>query len=507
MSTPKNNLKIKRKNFFYYLNQKNLLTEIKQYGYALSMKKLLSTYFSVIIGAILAGVLFKLPPIGYFMIIATALFLTPMIIVDSYKSIYQQKKFSEVNKYIEKMLYYFQKSEKILDSLKAEKKIFSGGTMYDCISAAINYINAPNGGNIEKKALEIIEEHYPLRRVKTLHKFMVDVEYKGGDSTLGIDMLLNDRNMWVERVLEFQQEKISLKRSVIIGIVLTLCLCLSLLYLPMVTGLKNMDISKNIIVQISAAILISLLILVYYKFNSKLAKNWIEEDKTKSDEIYEKKYSDFMNYDKKKEFTKSLIATLIVLLITGTLFMFTGHEFILVFGILIVGFVLNTHKIGRNILKKDITSEINTVFPIWLLDVSLLMNNENVHMALAKSYSTAPGLLKPALKIFLQALDNKPNSSEPFNNFLVELEISEIHEAMSSLFILTTASGGDFEVELREIISRNYKLLDKAEKQKNSDKATLMNMYILIPSLIAAFKLMIDMTILLLTFLSSSSMV
>jgi len=498
--------KIKKKNAFYYLNQKNLISEIKQGGGSLSITRLLLTYLAVIAGFIGTGLVFKLPPVGYMMIIGTGIFFSPLIILNSYKSSFQQKKFSEANKYIEKMLYYFEKSEKILVALEDIKKIFNGGVMYDSINASIDYIRNSSSSHVEENALKIIEENFPIKRIKTLHKFMLMVEYEiDGNSSLGIEMLGEERNYWVDRVLDFQQRKFFLKKSVILGLVFSAGICLFLLYLPIFTGLESLDISKNIITQISAAIFIMILIFIYYKFNEKLCKNWLDEDKPKTDEYYEKRYYKLINYNKRKEFNRSLIKSAIVMIFAAVIFLLTFSKVLLVIGIVISLFAYAESGIGYNILKKDIIKEINEVFPTWLLEVSLFMNIENVQISIFKSYETAPGILKTALKKLLQQLDNDPNSAMPYNMFLSELDVAEISEVMSSLYSLSVAAGGDFEEELKVIISRNYKLLNKAEQHKYNDKIAILNTYIIVPSLIVGVKLMVDMTILLISFLATGN--
>ena len=79
----------KRKNKesrLYYLNHKNLIGEIENYGYVFKFKKLLITYLCVLAGCILAGWLYKLPLYGYAVIIVFALLQTPFLIRNYYKS-------------------------------------------------------------------------------------------------------------------------------------------------------------------------------------------------------------------------------------------------------------------------------------------------------------------------------------------------------------------------------------------------------------------------------------
>ena len=77
----------------YYLNHKNLIGEIENYGYVFKFRKLLFTYLCVLAGCILAGLLYKLPLYGYVVIIVFALLQTPFLVRNYYKSLYEQRRF------------------------------------------------------------------------------------------------------------------------------------------------------------------------------------------------------------------------------------------------------------------------------------------------------------------------------------------------------------------------------------------------------------------------------
>lgn len=50
---------------------------------------------------------------------------------------------------------------------------------------------------------------------------------------------------------------------------------------------------------------------------------------------------------------------------------------------------------GYGIAKRKVTRALQKVFPQWLLEVSLLLQSENVQVAIMESYEEAPLLLKP----------------------------------------------------------------------------------------------------------------
>lgn len=48
--------------------------------------------------------------------------------------------------------------------------------MHDVLNKAINIIRTSNVAEVDKAALDEIEKAYPVRRIKTLHKFMLQLQ-------------------------------------------------------------------------------------------------------------------------------------------------------------------------------------------------------------------------------------------------------------------------------------------------------------------------------------------
>jgi len=496
----------KNKGKLYYFNYKNLIVEIEQFGHVLTFKELLASYIKVVFTGMMAAYLFKLPPYGYVIIMCASALFVSSLLISSYRSIYEQRKFSDANLYLEKMLYFFKKSKKIYSSLNDALNVFPTGNIHNLIQNAIEVIRTCESKNVSEEALKLIEKEFPNNRIKTLHSFMLNVESKGGNPTLGVEMLLEDRELWTNRVVLLQQDKQLIKKNVIMALVMTLGLCLTILYLPFMIGnIGNMDISGNLFVQWSAIALIIFLIFFYTKVNNQLCTNWLEYDLIQDEAKIVKRYSDFLNIDMQKEKRKSIIYTFIAMTVAAGLFMLLNSRIVLFMGITIAIFFLNAYKLGYNIEKKNILKEISKVFPTWLLNIALLMQNENVHMAIAISYDDAPAILKPALRKLLKELDDNPSSPTPFNKFLDNFSLSEVKESMNALYSISEASGGNIEDEFRHIITRVNKYMDKAEQIKNNDKLAILSSYISAPALVGTFKLAIDMVVMLLTFISMSN--
>ncbi len=58
------------------------------------------------------------------------------------------------------------------------------------------------------------------------------------------------------------------------------------------------------------------------------------------------------------------------------------------------------------------------------------------------------------------------------------------------------------KTEFKEVLKRNNDMLEKAENQKNNDRIAVMkNMSVSKPAIAAGFKLLVDMTVMMISFL------
>ena len=105
--------KKKRMHVFRLLNPKNLQKEVHVYGYNFSERTHLLILFLTLLGLIAIGLVFRIRPFGMAVIGAGALCAIPVLVLDMYKRMYQQKRFEDVLSYMEQMLYSFQKNGKI----------------------------------------------------------------------------------------------------------------------------------------------------------------------------------------------------------------------------------------------------------------------------------------------------------------------------------------------------------------------------------------------------------
>ena len=136
-------------------------------------------------------------------------------------------------------------------------------------------------GSVEERALKIIEDKYPNKRLKRMHAFFISVEKNGGSADLGTEVQLNDREDWVSDVVARQKEKNRLKRVFIVFSVFVILFCLAFLYnflwlRQIFVGIAPMQRSESTLLQqkllkvpVSSSFLFGFVKLLIQKYNNK----------------------------------------------------------------------------------------------------------------------------------------------------------------------------------------------------------------------------------------------
>lgn len=476
---------------FYYANPRHLSQEVAGLGYTLSAKKTIASYLAFMAAALIVGWLFELNLIPMIILVMSGFIFIPTIIHNGYRNMYEQQRFSEVTEYMEHMLYSFRSTRKILQSLNEVELSFREGPMYDAIQDAKREILTGSGdGGVERSGLKIIEERYPCERLRAIHKFMIEVEYIGGNFDESIDLLLEDRMTWVDRTTAFQKDKKHQVLNVALSIGITALICLLIQRaLP-----DTVSITDNIIVQIVTLLMLIIDIAIYVITDSKMATDWLETKNTLTNQQIREYYNRIVNYDEGKEKQRGLIVAVIVLITCGGLALLT-KPFFIAFGVVFALIAYFLPGIKYNSSKKSLETEIAIKFPQWLMEVSLQLQSQNVQVALFNSIPTAPEVLKPELIKLKKRLDNEPESVIPYLDFMRDFNVPEIQSSMKMLYSISAGTGGDSNKQIAEIIRRNNMLLDKSEK--NAFENVLAGMYglFLSPQIAGGAKMLTDMII------------
>jgi hypothetical protein len=157
-----------------------------------------------------------------------------------------------------------------------------------------------------------------------------------------------------------------------------------------------------------------------------------------------------------------------------------------------------------NSTRKSITKEIEKSYPDWLLELSLLLQTENLHVALEKTLPTAPRILEDDLIELSDNIAKYPTEVYPYTNFLHTINVSNIHSSMKLLYSIATYGSEEEEKQIAELIQRNASLMNKAEQVKNNDRLAKTSIYKFVPMAASALKLIADMAVFLIMFISQS---
>lgn len=489
---------MKKKSGIKYLRYRNLTQELAKYGYEYTPKKALFAYGMIVLVAAIFGLLYKLelPYIAAIGIIG--LVFSPMVILQTMKGRYHTTMFSLANNYMEQFLYSFKRNGTVLNALLETATIFDEGIFHEALERAIVHIQyTTDSEDPEREALDIVGEFFHCERIDAIHSFVIGAQRRGGDAGGSILLLAKNRAMWAERVMNIQKEFQIVKRNIMIALVATMLICILPLYL--LGG--DLDISSIPLCQISAVVLIGICMLIYVKADKKLCRSWIEKEVDSTG--MGKKYLQVRDYDEAKEAKSSQRMAIIPVILFIGAFIYFKNIAVLVAGVVVVLFFLNQHKIGHSLAMKKVAREIEKQFPNWLMEVALLLQTDNVQMAIRKSMDSAPEVLVYALEDLIDQLEEDPNAIEPYHRFLKEYRNPDVQSAMKMLYALSSGNAGDVTKQVEELIDRNNAMMDKAEKLEQEDKIAGMKVYILLPSLLASFKLMVDMALLLVVFLQN----
>lgn len=545
----RNNLRGKNKrsttrNVGYYFNHKHLQEAISGYGYTMTTPILFQYYcYAAIVGYVIASI-YKMPLWSKILTIIIAIITSIHLILNKYYNLYQIKRFDEANKYIEKMLSSFKRSHKIYESLLDVKELFpENDMMYDVITKAIdtikttqltedtndsdnnydgleedgdeNYDNLEeyNDGKVlsnealKKKALSYISKAYNCRRINTLHNFLIIVEKNGGNCDTYIDVLLQDRALWDARCNEAQIERNHTRTLFFVSIIFASLLCAIPFYMSVMFGdnFKMINISEYIPVIIGSLIYITYSARFLAKTDKKFCTNWLDDVKEVSLKSAQKDYHQYIEFDPKEGMTKSLI----IAAITGTIFIglycLVRSFVILLIGLVIALMLLRIHEIHHKLLYKILKKQIEIAVPFWIMNVALLLQSRGVRTAIKDSYDDAPNILKPALNELILGLEAYPDDRTSYDLFLQEFGIKEVSECMTTLYTIANGTVNDYNDALMDVVKNSNILMDRSESLRNKDKTAVFKLAISTPPLYSSFKLMFDLSVFLLSFMTNLS--
>ena len=418
------------------------------FGYHYSWKKYIVTNIGVIMGLVLIAKLLSLSIEYTIMLGVIAVLCEPYLILNGYMNMYEQKRFMEASNYMEQMLYSFKRKSKIMNALEDSLLLFPDSLMGKCIEDTMEHISTSDTeGNIYQESFGIIEKEYGCEMMRKIHTFMIRVETSGGEYEASARILISDKNKWVSRVMKVQKEKQLIKRNVTIGIFLALLVVVGTVFM---VPKELVDISQNKVSQFSGFCILALNFILWTFVQCKLTGSWIKMEDTTSLRKLKKYYRNVMSSSKKCKKSQ----------------------------------------------KDYLIKEVEKAFPDWILSVSLLLQTENVQMAIVRSLEKAPFILCDELECLIEKMERLPDSIGPYLEFFDVLQLPGIQSSMRMLYSMSINGGEDMTEQIYALIERNGDMQDQSERIKLEDYLAGMSFCVLVPMIFGSLKLMVDMSLL-----------
>ena len=289
-----------------------------------------------------------------------------------------QQRFFDVSMYLDTILYSFIKEEKVELAVRDVYQALPEGKMKIVVGMAHDYMTmAYEDVEFLGESLAMIDQEYPCKRMRDVHNFMTHVEYYGGEIEKPVSLLLADKSRWEKRIKEEMANRNKQFVDVLLSVIASLVICGAILYLP----IMDMDISSEPLLQILAVVLIVIDAWILYRAQRFVAVDWIGLQLQDKEELYQKKMQEYQEYDEQKQKRLSYILAGIGAIVTIIVFC-TGNQWMTMLCLTVVLLFLNQHKVGKYLLEKKLRREIMYAFPNWLLDLVLLLQSENVQVAL-----------------------------------------------------------------------------------------------------------------------------
>lgn len=471
---------------------KKIRSEVQRCGYSFSLSGYVKYLAAVFLGIIAFAYIFRLKLFFMLVVMAAALCFMPGVFLMTYRNLYEEKKFEDVTAYMEQILYSFKRRAKILTALEDAKLLFQKGEspLYDAIARGIVHIQTAESGDIYREAFAEIEREYGCKRLYKIHDFLIQVEGAGGDPSAAIEILLNDRKLWIDRVCGLKKEKKNIKIKVTIGMGLSFLICaMSVWMLP-----EEFDITGNVVSQIVTSGTMILNLSIWYIAQKKLSGSLIHADTD-----METEGADMMRrlaYLKKKSrheeiwrYRAAAAAALTVAAVCMGLGMSSVGAAAIAAAVIFLNYPGKRYKNAQ----KSVAKAVERRFPEWLMSMSLQLQTDNVHVSLEKTIPQAPGILKEDLQQLLEEIGTQPNSLQPYLGFLNILCLPDVMSAMKILYSMAEFGSGDMGRQLEALVQRNAVLMDKAERMREEDLMAGIGFLVLLPMITGVLKMLADL--------------
>ena len=151
--------------------------------------------------------------------------------------------------------------------------------------------------------------------------------------------------------------------------------------------------------------------------------------------------------------------------------------------------------------RKRVLREVEKQFPEWLMNLSLQLQTDNVHVSLKKTIPDAPFILKQDLTRLVEEIEQHPNALQPYI-FMREFQIPDVLSAMKILYSMAEFGIRDMGGQIDALVQRNTVMMDRAERLKEEDLMAGVGFLVLLPMITGVVKMLADLVLVILGILS-----
>ena len=479
----------------------HIAKEIHAYGYHFSVKAHIFEILCILLGISAVGFLFQLKPMFFFIEVLAVVFVLPILILYMYKRMYEQQRFVDAVTYAEQVLYSFQKSKKIVSALKETAEAFEEGQMKAVLENAVAHMEmgyARTEKGILREGLEEIEKVYACDKIHMVHEFLIQSEEYGGDSNRSILIMLDDIEAWKRREYRlFADKKLSHADCIVSSVVATILCAITLYVMNYMGEMFQGNISTSMfqlkVIQISSLLFILFMLFIIAISEKSLTADWFIHSDPKAEKYLLSSYETIMNYSEEKEKKKSLLFAIPVLILS-VIALYLQKIWLGVLGIGLSVLLLLQHRIGYRLAKKDVNRGLYLALPQWMMEMALLLQENNVQIALEKSIQESPLILKKELELLMERLREAPWKLKSYTDFCKCFDIPETQSLMKMLHAISEAGTGDAQLQIHNLLQRIHEMQNKADEIRNENAVFQMKIMFSYPIFGATVKLLVDLT-------------
>lgn len=133
--------------------------------------------------------------------------------------------------------------------------------------------------------------------------------------------------------------------------------------------------------------------------------------------------------------------------------------------------------------KEKALRELRYEFPIWLRQIQILLQNNNVAHSLEKSLPHAPLIMKEELEKLIASLQVDATNSSAYLEFMKEYEIYEISRAMKLLYRYHMVGAEESYHQFQRMLEATGKWLRSERKNRSDALIAIINWIGIVPLL------------------------